>query len=375
MPCPSSGTDRDLLAMITIPVALGDRSYPIHLGVGTLSELPSVIETTQTKGAIAIVTDANVGPMQGSRVEALAHESGRKVVTCTMPAGETNKRLARIEELTGEFLAAGLDRSSLIIALGGGVVGDVAGFAAAAFMRGIPYIQVPTTIVAQVDSSVGGKTGVNHPLGKNIIGAFHQPSAVLIDMEFLLTLPDRELRAGLAEVIKHGVIADETLFAHLESHAARILAKDLDALEVPIRRSCEIKGAIVAEDETEQGVRANLNYGHTFGHGIEAVTQYERFLHGEAIALGMIAAGALARELGLAGAAFEARQRACIAACGLPVFWPEIPVDGTLEAMRRDKKARAGTMKFVVADRIGHVVHRTDVTEAQARRALEALRA
>ncbi len=361
--------------MLSIPVELGNRSYSIVIGNGILTELPRIIEATQTRGVIAIVTDANVGPLHGARVEALARESGRKVVTCTMPAGESNKRLARIEELIGGFLEAGLDRGSLVIALGGGVVGDVAGFAAATFMRGVPYVQIPTTIVAQVDSSVGGKTGVNHPLGKNIIGAFHQPSAVLIDMEFLQSLPSRELRAGLAEVIKHGVIADETLFAHMETHAARILAKDLDALVFPVRRSCEIKGAIVAEDETEQGVRANLNYGHTFGHGIEAVTHYERFLHGEAIALGMIAAGALARELGLVDAAFEARQRACIAAYGLPVAWPEIPVDGTLDAMRRDKKARAGTMKFVVADRIGHVVHRTDVTEAQARRALEALRA
>ena len=360
--------------MKTVQVELGDRTYPIHIGPGALSGLPAALNELPSTGIVAVATDANVAPLYADRVEALVREAGSEPVRVVMAAGEEHKRLERIEEFTGEFLRAGLDRSSLLIALGGGVVGDTAGFAAATFMRGIPYIQIPTTIVAQVDSSVGGKTAVNHPLGKNIIGAFHQPSAVIIDLELLETLPDRELQAGLAEVIKHGVIADAELFSYMESHSESILAKNLDALEYPVIRSCEIKAAVVAADEREQGMRANLNYGHTFGHGIEAATDYKQFLHGEAIALGMCAAGALAHDLALVDDTFVERQRACIADYGLPVNWPEIPVDATLEAMRRDKKARGGRMKFVVADRIGRVVHRTDVTEDQARRAMESLK-
>jgi 3-dehydroquinate synthase len=222
---------------------------------------------------------------------------------------------------------------------------------------------------------VGGKTGVNHPLGKNTIGAFHQPEGVLIDMTLLRSLPARELRAGLAEAIKHGIIADEPLFAFMEQNATAILDTDLVALETPIRRSCEIKSAIVAEDEKEHGARANLNYGHTFGHAIEAVTAYKRFLHGEAIALGMCAAGALALDLGLVDQAFVARQRACFEAYGLPTNWSELPVDDCLVAMRKDKKVRAGAMKFVVATGMGAVVQRTNITEDQARAAFDALRA
>ena len=357
--------------MKTLTVDLGDRSYPIHAGSGLLDEAGALLAQAGLGGSTAVVTDSNVGPLYADRLLAAL---GRKAVLCVLPAGEEHKRLSQIEGLCGQFLEAGLDRSSVVVALGGGVVGDVAGFAAAVFMRGVRFAQIPTTIVAQVDSSVGGKTGVNHPLGKNTIGAFHQPSAVVIDMALLETLPERELRAGLAEAIKHGVIADADLFAYMEKHAAAILAGDLDALERPVVRSCEIKSAVVAADEREQGLRANLNYGHTFGHGIEAVTQYRRFLHGEAVALGMHAAAALAAELGLVDAAFVERQRACLAAYGLPVAWPELPVTETFAMMRHDKKVRAGTMKFIVPDRLGHVVQRTDVAEAQARRALETLR-
>ncbi len=366
-------TERQVIEEIT--VELGDRSYPILIGRNVLERLPELIEGAGAKGAAAIVTDENVAPLYCERVCAQAEKAGLTPIPCVMPAGEESKRLARIEELCGEFLEGALDRSSIVIALGGGVVGDTAGFAAATFMRGIPYIQIPTTVVAQVDSSVGGKTAVNHPLAKNVIGAFHQPSAVLIDLEMLSTLPERELRAGLAEVIKHGVIADAELFAYMESHVDAILAKDLDTLLYPVKRSCEIKAAIVSADELEHGVRANLNYGHTFGHAIEAVTAYGTFLHGEAISLGMQAAAVLARDLGLVDDNFVARQRACFEAYGLPTQWPELPVDETLEAMKRDKKVRAGTMKFVVAERMGSVVHRTDVAETQARAALESLKA
>jgi len=358
----------------TLHVALGHRTYPIHIGRDNLGSLPEVLAQIGARGAVALVTDANVAPLYAGRVADLAGQAGLGVATSVLPAGEEHKRLGQVERLCGDFLEAGLDRSSLVIALGGGVVGDVAGFAAASFMRGVRFVQIPTTIVAQVDSSVGGKTGVNHPLGKNIIGAFHQPVAVLVDMVFLDTLPDRELRAGLAEAIKHGVIADAGLFEHLAQNAGAILAKDPEALEVPIRRSCEIKAAVVADDEREQGRRAILNYGHTFGHAIEAVTHYTRYLHGEAVALGMHAAGILARALGLVDEAFVERQRACLVAYGLPVTWPELPVEDTLAAMQHDKKVRAGTMKFILASGMGRVVQRTDVTEVQVRETLEALR-
>lgn len=354
-----------------IRVELGDRSYWIEIGAGAISLLPRILDEMKVRGSVAVASDSNVAPLYGERVAALVRSAGLTAVVCTMPAGEAHKRLEQIERFTGAFLTAGMDRGSAVIALGGGVVGDVVGFAAASFMRGIRYVQIPTTIVAQVDSSVGGKTAVNHPLAKNIIGAFHQPSAVLIDLEFLRSLPERELRAGLAEVIKHGVIADADLFAYMEQHATPILAKDLDRLEYPVRRSCEIKAAIVSADEHEHGVRANLNYGHTFGHGIEAASHYDTFLHGEAIAIGMCAAASLARELGMVDEEFVRRQEACIRAYGLPTRWPGMPVDDVLDAMRHDKKVRAGTMKFVLPDRMGHVVHRTDITVEQARRALD----
>lgn len=358
-----------------VMVSLGDRSYPILIGRNILDRLPDLLKRTGARGAIGLVTDAHVDKAHGKTITRILAEAGFTPVVAILPPGEDQKRLTRIEEITGTFLGGGVDRASAVVALGGGVVGDVAGFAAACYMRGLPYIQVPTTVVAQVDSSVGGKTAVNHPLSKNVIGAFHQPAGVLIDLELLRTLPDRELRAGLAEVVKHGVIADESLFAYMEEHAAAILNHDLDALYVPVKRSCEIKAAIVSEDEREDGIRANLNYGHTFGHAIETVSGYGVFLHGEAIAIGMNAAAHLARELGLMDAAFVKRQAACLRACGLPTNWPELPVDKTLMTMKRDKKVRTGTLKFIVADRFGHVVHRTDVTEAQARAALEAVRA
>jgi len=358
----------------SLTVSMGERSYPIYIGEGALSVLPEVLGGLEARGAAAVVTDSNVGPLYAEGVVKTLEEAGLTVTRCVLPAGEENKRLSYIEDWCGAFLEAGMDRSSLVVALGGGVVGDMAGYAAASFMRGVRFIQIPTTILAQVDSSVGGKTGVNHPLGKNIIGAFHQPSAVIIDLCVLKTLPDRILRAGLAEALKHGVIADASLFSYMESKHDAILGKDLEALAVPVRRSCEIKAAVVEEDEREHGRRADLNYGHTFGHGIEAASHYTEFLHGEAVALGMHAAGVLSRGLGLVDDGFVETQRACIASFGLPVAWPEMPVDAVLEAMKHDKKVRAGTMKFVVADRLGHVVHRTDVTEAQVRVALEALR-
>jgi len=356
---------------VEVPVQLGDRAYLIHVGRNNLDRLVPL--TARTRGTIGLVTDTHVGPLYEDRVVGLLESAGRRVIRYRMPAGEEHKRLEQIEAICGAFLAGGLDRTSIVIALGGGVVGDVAGFAAAVFMRGIPFLQVPTTIVAQVDSSVGGKTGVNHPLGKNTIGAFHQPAGVVIDMELLRTLPPRELRAGLAEVVKHGVIADADLFAFLEWEASRLLTGDLEALAYPVVRSCEIKAAVVTADEREHGVRAHLNYGHTFGHAIETVSGYARFLHGEAVSIGMCAAAELARLLGMVDEAFVRRQRACLEALELPVCWPDLPVDAAMDAARKDKKSRAGVMRFVLPTRLGEVVVREDVPPELARQAFEAV--
>ncbi len=360
--------------MTTVQVELENRSYPIYIDRGAISQLPTVLKELGASGSVAICTDSNVGNLHGDAILSAVREAGVQPVMCMTPAGEQSKRFANVESFIGRFLKAGLDRSSIVVAFGGGVVGDMAAFSAAIYMRGIRFVQVPTTVVAQVDSSVGGKTGVNHALAKNIIGSFHQPSAVVVDLDFLSSLPPRELRAGLAEVIKHGIIADEALFAYMESNADKILAGDVEAMRYPVQRSCEIKAAVVAEDEREHGVRANLNYGHTFGHGVEAASKYTKFLHGEAIALGMRSAAALSRDLGLVDAAFEQRHNACLTQYELPESWPEMPIDAVIEAMRRDKKARAGKMKFVVADAMGHVVHRTDIEDSQVRSALEAIR-
>ncbi len=357
-----------------VHVPLGDRAYDIHIGVDILEKIGECLRFADIRGAVGLVSDAHVAPLYADCVRQYIEQAGYRCVTHVMPAGESIKQLARIEEICGVMLEHGLDRSSALIALGGGVVGDMVGFAAACFMRGIPYLQLPTTIVAQVDSSVGGKTAVNHPLGKNTLGAFHQPCAVIIDMALLRTLPDRELRAGCAEIIKHGVIADAALFAYLETHAEAIRAHNLDALAYPISRSCEIKAAVVAEDEHEQGLRAILNYGHTFGHAIETVSRYALFLHGEAVALGMCAAGALGRHLGLVDAEFVVRQQACIEAYGLPTRWDALPEADTLAAMKKDKKARAGVLKFIVPTGMGTVVQRNDITEAQAQLALDSLK-
>lgn len=363
--------------MHTVTVNLGERSYAIHIGSGILDRLPGILSQAHIGGPLALVTDRNVGPLYADRVRALL--SGYDVETCTLAAGEEQKRLDQIEWLCGRFLEGGLDRGSAVVALGGGVVGDVAGFAAASFMRGIRFVQIPTTVVAQVDSSVGGKTGVNHPLGKNTIGAFHQPSAVLIDMTLLETLPPRELCSGLAEIVKHGMIADSALFEYMENNAAAIVRGNLAALERPVVRSCEIKAGIVAQDEREQNIRAILNYGHTFGHAIESATRYTRFLHGEAVALGMICAAQLAVDAGLLDAESARRQRDCIGACGLPVTWVEgfqslSAVDEAVALMKHDKKARSGALRFVLPDRIGHVVQRADISREQVRKAFEALR-
>jgi len=281
-----------------------------------------------------------------------------------LPDGESHKNAATLLDLLTRLLELRVDRATTLIALGGGVIGDITGFAAAIYQRGLPFVQVPTTLLAQVDSSVGGKTGINHPLGKNMIGAFWQPRVVLIDTDCLSTLPARELRAGMAEVIKHGAIRDATFFEWLEASMPALLAKDADALTHAIHRSCAIKSAVVAADERETGERALLNFGHTFGHAIEAAQGYGAWLHGEAVAAGMVCAAKLSERVCGLDASHTRRLTALVAAAQLPAVPPKIAADRWLELMGRDKKVADGAVRFVLLERLGHAVLRRDVASA-----------
>jgi 3-dehydroquinate synthase len=294
------------------------------------------------------------------------------VVPVIVEEGEQAKRWQVLEQVFDGLLAARLGRDGVIVALGGGVVGDLAGFAAAVYQRGIGFLQVPTTLLAQVDSSVGGKTAINHALGKNMIGAFHQPRAVIADVATLDTLPDRELRAGLAEVIKHGAALDAAFFAWLEANIDALLERERSALAHAVRRSCELKAALVAEDEREAGARALLNFGHTFGHAIETASGYGAWLHGEAVAAGMVMAAELSARAGLLPASDSARLRALIARAGLPVAPPPIEPARWLELMALDKKSAQGRMRFVLLDALGSAALRSGIEEPLVRQVLSA---
>ncbi|HET7261052.1 MAG TPA: 3-dehydroquinate synthase [Casimicrobiaceae bacterium] len=355
--------------MITVDVGLGERSYPIHIGSGFLREAAARLPLARGARAV-IVSNPIVARLHLATLRKSFDAAGIRIDTVLVPDGETHKDAATLNDLLTRLLELGTERGTLLIALGGGVVGDLAGFAAAIYQRGIAFVQVPTTLLAQVDSSVGGKTGINHPLGKNMIGAFWQPRAVLIDVDCLATLPDRELRAGLAEVIKYGAIRDGAFFAWLEGAIGALVARDGEALVHAIERSCAIKAAVVAADEREAGERAILNFGHTFGHAIEAVAGYGNWLHGEAVAAGMVCAARLsARSCGLR-ANDVARLEALVRAAGLPVAPPAIPTERWLEAMRRDKKVEGGALRFVLIDALGHALVRSDVAEADVMQAI-----
>ncbi len=339
--------------METLTVQLGDRSYPIHIGPGVLGR-PELLRAAVDAAQVLVVTNEIVAPLY---LEAVTRSlEGLVVETLVLPDGEQHKTLATFSRIVDRLIARHFHRDACIVALGGGVVGDVAGFAAAAYQRGIRFVQVPTTLLAQVDSSVGGKTAVNHPQAKNMIGAFHQPAAVVADTDTLATLPPRELSAGLAEVVKYGLILDAELFAWLETHMARLRALDPAALTQAVARSCEIKARIVAEDEREQGSRALLNLGHTFGHALEALGGYERWLHGEAVAIGTVLAARTSEALGWLGAADCRRIEALLAAAGLPTHASGVAVDALLEHMSLDKKAGRSGLKLVLLERIGHGV-------------------
>lgn len=342
--------------MREITVPLRDRSYPILIGEGLLDSLGERLREIGLRGSVALVQDANVAVAFGRRALASLERAGFTVAPIRVPPGERSKSLAQLGVLYHHFAGAGLDRDSTVVALGGGVVTDLAGFAAATFLRGIALVQVPTTLLAQVDASVGGKTGIDLPGAKNLVGAFHQPRLVLIDLETLATLPDADYRAGFAEVIKYGVIADREFFAYLESNREALLRHESEELARVVERSCAIKAAVVGEDERESGRRAILNYGHTVGHAVEAAAGYGRYLHGEAVAIGMVAAGWLAQQLGWLAADEARRIEALVAGFGLPLRLREpLPEEAVLRAMRSDKKARGGFLRFVLARRIGDV--------------------
>ncbi len=348
--------------MRRVTVELAGHPYDIHIGAGLLDRLGEFVRPLRPS-RLLIATDTRVGALYAARARA-ALEGLAPVAVFELAGGETGKDLRAAEAVLEALFALNADRKSVLVALGGGVVGDVAGFAAAIFMRGIRFVQVPTTLLAQVDSSVGGKTGVNHPRGKNLIGAFHQPQAVVADTDTLRTLPARELSAGLAEVLKHGLLADAAYFEQTVRELSRLRACDEQALAAAIARSCEIKAAIVARDEKESGERALLNLGHTFGHAIEALTGYDRWLHGEAVGCGLCLAADLSRRLGLLEAADVARIEAAVAAAGLPARIEGLSLAAAVESMRGDKKAEAGEIRFIVLERIGRAIQRTVPSDA-----------
>ena len=345
--------------MESLSVALDNRSYPIHIGVGLIDQ--RALYAPYAHGVAAIVTNAVVAPLYLARVRAAAEACGARVVEVVVEDGEQAKGFATLDRVVDALLAARLGRDGLVVALGGGVVGDLAGFAAAVYQRGVALLQVPTTLLAQVDSSVGGKTAINHARGKNMIGAFHQPCAVITDVATLDTLPERELRAGLAEVIKHGVALDAAFVDWLEGNMDALLARDRRALSYAIRRSCELKAAIVAQDERESGVRALLNLGHTFGHAIEAATGFGPWLHGEAVAAGMVMAARLSARAGMLAPADAERIRALIARAGLPTHAPKLAPERWRELIAVDKKSAGGRVRFVLLEAVGRAKLRADV--------------
>jgi 3-dehydroquinate synthase len=336
----------------TVQVALAERSYPIHIGAGLLARAELIVPHLE-QPRVAVVTNEAVGALYLDTLATALQAARVAVLQIRVPDGESHKTFETLQRILDELLAHRCERKTTLVALGGGVIGDLAGFAAAIYLRGVPFIQVPTTLLAQVDSSVGGKTGINHPLGKNMIGAFYQPRLVLADTAALDTLPDRELAAGLAEVIKYGAGFDAEFFGWLERNIERLLARDAAALGHAIRRSCEIKAQVVARDEREAGARALLNLGHTFGHAIEAGLSFGTWLHGEAVAAGTVLAARLSHSLGMLASVDLARIVALYEAAGLPVEAPDLGADRYLDLMGLDKKVEGGRLRLVLLPSLG----------------------
>lgn len=349
--------------MQTLTVDLKERSYPIHIGQDLLSRGDLLLPHLARKQT-AIVTNTTVAPLYLEAVSAPLAAHGVSIVPIILPDGEQYKNAATLDTIYDALLQNRCERSTTVIALGGGVIGDLAGYAAATFLRGVPFIQVPTTLLAQVDSSVGGKTGINHPLGKNMIGAFHQPKVVLADVKTLDTLPDRELSAGIAEIIKYGLIRDPDFFEWLETNMLKLVARDREALSFAIRRSCENKAEIVAADEREANQRALLNLGHTFGHAIENGMGYGNWLHGEAVGAGMLLAAHMSHHMGWLGASQVARISAALTAANLPGKPPALGTETYLKLMGLDKKVVDGKIRLVLLQAIGKAVVTSDYPEA-----------
>lgn len=342
--------------MASVNVQLGSRSYSIEIGTDTLGQLAAWSSELLPLSHAVLITDSNVDQPHARAVAAGFTAEGVDVDLLTVDAGEESKSVEMAAQLWDELLDAGTDRKSVVFAIGGGVIGDLAGFVAATFARGLSFVQVPTTLLAMVDSSVGGKVGVNLPQAKNMVGAFWQPRGVWIDTATLATLPDREYCAGLAEVVKYGMILDADFFEYLETHAGEILARQSKALEHIIARSCRLKADVVEQDEREEtGLRAILNYGHTFAHAVEAVTGYGQWLHGEAVSVGMMCAARLAQRLDRIDWSLVVRQQKLLVALGLPVEMPELDEADLLAAMQRDKKVEHGRLRFVLPSRLGEV--------------------
>ena len=338
--------------MKTLEVDLGNRSYPIYIGTDLIDQ-PELFSACEKATSVYIVTNTTVAPLYAQRLTQTMEKLGKTARVITLPDGESYKDWKNLQLIFDELLKHGADRQTMLVALGGGVIGDMTGFAAASFMRGIRFIQVPTTLLAQVDSSVGGKTGINHPLGKNMIGAFHQPVAVIADLNTLKTLPPRELSAGLAEVVKHGAIADAQFLNWIEANAESLLACDTQAMAHAVLRSCEIKSAMVSADEREGGIRATLNFGHTFGHAIEAGMGYGEWLHGEAVGCGMVMAANLSCRLSHLSQVEVDRLTNIIKSVKLPTAPPKFGAERYMELMKVDKKTEGGQIRYVVLEKIG----------------------
>jgi 3-dehydroquinate synthase len=354
----------------TVKVALGERSYDIRIKPGIIQEIGRCLIHLGLSGRAAIVTNPVVGRLYAPAVKRSLSAAGYEVLTIVIPDGERAKTLRSVGGVLDRLATARFERQSLVVALGGGVIGDLAGFAAAVYARGVPFVQVPTTLVAQVDSSVGGKTGVNLPVGKNLVGAFHQPRQVLIDPQTLRTLPRREWVAGLAEVIKYGVIADDAFFAYLEERMSEIQRLEPEPVRRIVTRSCEIKAAVVMEDEREADRRRILNYGHTVGHALESLSGYRRLVHGEAVAIGMVQEAALSCSIGLCAEETVTRLRTLLQAVGLPTELPPLTFQQLWGAMQHDKKVSHGRLNCVLPEGIGRVVI-APLEEQQVRRWFE----
>ncbi len=362
-------------SVLKLEVALGDRSYPIWIGSGLLREATEYLRQLKPS-QVVVITHPRLMERYAEPLRAGLAQEALPVHVLTVPSGERSKRWEVAGRLLRQMAQRALDRRCVVVALGGGVIGDLAGFVAACYLRGVRYVQIPTTLLAQVDSSVGGKTGVNLPEGKNLVGAFYQPSLVLIDTDTLQTLPDRHFRAGLAEIVKYGIIADESLWQVVRDEASHLRRAHSAHLESIIHRCCEIKAQVVAEDETEQGVRAILNFGHTLGHALEAVSGYGRLLHGEAVAIGMVFAALLGELRGVTPEGSSEQIAGVLRALGLPVSLPpHVEPDALLAVMARDKKARDAQIRFVLIERIGQARLPVVVNEKEVLQALNAHRA